>query len=86
MMDIAMIGLGKMGANMAKRLLRASHRVVAYDLNEAAIQSVEAGAESCIKQKGEQAWNFSIFPPKLSKFRKFRLRMKSACRLRKQPW
>jgi len=41
-----MIGLGKMGANMTLRLLRGGHRVVAYDLNEAAIQSVEAeGAE-----------------------------------------
>ena len=40
-MDIAMIGLGKMGANMTTRLLRGGHRVVAYDLNEAAIQAAE---------------------------------------------
>ncbi|HSD18856.1 MAG TPA: NAD(P)-binding domain-containing protein [Anaeromyxobacter sp.] len=26
-----MVGLGRMGANMARRLLRAGHRVVAYD-------------------------------------------------------
>ena len=45
-MDIAMLGLGKMGANMATRLLRGGHRVVAYDINESAIQAVEqAGAE-----------------------------------------
>jgi 6-phosphogluconate dehydrogenase len=45
-MKIAMIGLGKMGANMASRLLRGGHAVVAYDLNEAAIQASEAvGAE-----------------------------------------
>lgn len=45
-MEIAMIGLGKMGANMATRLLRGGHRVVAYDLNEEAIQAAEAaGAE-----------------------------------------
>jgi len=44
-MDIGMIGLGKMGANMVARLLNGGHRVVAYDLNEAAIQAVEkAGA------------------------------------------
>jgi 6-phosphogluconate dehydrogenase len=42
-MDIAMIGLGKMGANMTTRLLRGGHRVVAYDLNEEAIQAAEAG-------------------------------------------
>ncbi len=40
-MELAMIGLGKMGSNMAARLLRAGHRVVAYDLNEAAIQAAE---------------------------------------------
>lgn len=45
-MDIAMVGLGKMGANMVTRLLRGGHRVIGYDLNESAIQAVEAeGAE-----------------------------------------
>ena len=45
-MDIGMIGLGKMGANMATRLLLGGHRVVAYDINEDAIQAAEeAGAE-----------------------------------------
>jgi 6-phosphogluconate dehydrogenase len=45
-MDIAMLGLGKMGANMATRLSRGGHRVVAYDINESAIQAAEqAGAE-----------------------------------------
>ena len=45
-MDIAMLGLGKMGANMATRLLRGGHRVVAYDINESAIQAAEqTGAE-----------------------------------------
>lgn len=45
-MDIAMIGLGKMGANMANRLLLGGHRVVAFDINEDAIRATEeAGAE-----------------------------------------
>jgi 6-phosphogluconate dehydrogenase len=45
-MNIAMIGLGKMGVNMTTRLLRGGHRVVAHDLNEAAVRSAEdAGAE-----------------------------------------
>ena len=45
-MDVAMVGLGKMGANMVKRLLLGGHRVVAYDINEDAIQAAEgAGAE-----------------------------------------
>jgi 6-phosphogluconate dehydrogenase len=45
-MDIAMVGLGKMGAGMAARLLRGGHRVVAYDLDEAAVsRAEEQGAE-----------------------------------------
>ena len=45
-MDVAMIGLGKMGANMATRLMRGGHRVVAFDLNESAIEAAQAeGAE-----------------------------------------
>ncbi len=44
-MEIGMIGLGKMGANMTKRLLRGGHRVVVSDLNEAAIlAAVQDGA------------------------------------------
>ena len=35
-MDIGIIGLGKMGGNMAERLLRAGHRVVGFDANAAA--------------------------------------------------
>ncbi|MBI2089885.1 MAG: decarboxylating 6-phosphogluconate dehydrogenase [Deltaproteobacteria bacterium] len=46
-MDIGMIGLGRMGANMAERLLRGGHRVVAHDRNPAAVQQVvEKGAVS----------------------------------------
>ena len=45
-MKLAMVGLGKMGANMATRLMRGGHEVVAFDLNEEAIQKAEAeGAE-----------------------------------------
>jgi len=43
--DIAMIGLGKMGANMTKRLLDGGHRVVAFDLSPEAVKTAEdAGA------------------------------------------
>jgi 6-phosphogluconate dehydrogenase len=44
-MEIAMIGLGKMGANMTKRLLQGGHRVVVSDLNNEAVETtVAAGA------------------------------------------
>jgi len=42
-MEIAMIGLGKMGANMATRLLGKGHRVVAFDMKEEAVRTAEAG-------------------------------------------
>ena len=49
-MDMGMIGLGKMGASMAERLVRAGHRVVGFDLNPEAVASVvdrgAVGAES----------------------------------------
>jgi 6-phosphogluconate dehydrogenase len=46
-MDIAMIGLGRMGANMAQRLVRGGHRVVGFDPAEAARSALEQkGAES----------------------------------------
>jgi 6-phosphogluconate dehydrogenase len=37
-----MIGLGKMGANMAERLLRGGHEVVGFDLDQAAVQGIVA--------------------------------------------
>lgn len=45
-MDLAMIGLGKMGGDMTARLLRGGHRVVAHDIDESALQTAQAaGAE-----------------------------------------
>ncbi len=49
-MQLGMIGLGRMGANLVRRLLRDGHRCVAYDVNPDAVKSLEAdgaqGAES----------------------------------------
>lgn len=36
-MRIAMIGLGRMGANIARRLMRGGHEIVAFDRNEPAV-------------------------------------------------
>ena len=41
-MKIGMIGLGRMGANMVRRMLEAGHECVAYDRSAEAIESVEA--------------------------------------------
>jgi 6-phosphogluconate dehydrogenase len=44
-MQIGMVGLGKMGANMTTRLLRGGHTVVAFDRDPAAVaRSAEGGA------------------------------------------
>jgi 6-phosphogluconate dehydrogenase len=40
-MELAMVGLGKMGLNMATRLLKGKHRVVAYDIGEKAVEAAE---------------------------------------------
>jgi 6-phosphogluconate dehydrogenase len=46
MMELGMIGLGKMGANMSERLVKAGHRVVGFDLSEESVaRVVEVGAE-----------------------------------------
>ncbi len=41
-MELGMIGLGRMGANMARRLMRAGHRCVGYDVQQAAVVALEA--------------------------------------------
>ena len=46
-MELGMIGLGRMGANMSQRLVRGGHRVVGFDPNAQARADVERkGAES----------------------------------------
>lgn len=46
-MQIGMIGLGRMGANMVRRLLNDGHKCIVYDINaEAAGALVEYGAEA----------------------------------------
>jgi len=42
-MEIGMIGLGRMGANMTTRLLGGGHRVVAYDRSPEAVAAVVKG-------------------------------------------
>ncbi|HJX89376.1 MAG TPA: decarboxylating 6-phosphogluconate dehydrogenase [Pyrinomonadaceae bacterium] len=39
-MEIGMIGLGRMGANMVRRLLNAHHRCVVYDRSTSAVQTL----------------------------------------------
>jgi 6-phosphogluconate dehydrogenase len=49
-MQFGMIGLGRMGANMVRRLIRAGHQAIVFDRSADAVQSLvgegAAGAES----------------------------------------
>ena len=58
-MELGLIGLGKMGANMAERLLRGGHRVCGYDPNAGAVAHVVAAG-------GDQAASLADFAKKLS--------------------
>ena len=42
-MELGMVGLGRMGANMVERLVRGGHRVVGYDRDAGAVARVAAG-------------------------------------------
>jgi len=41
-MKLAMIGLGKMGMNMSRRLMQGNHEIIAYDLSEEAVATITA--------------------------------------------
>ena len=49
-MQLGMIGLGRMGSNLVRRLMRDGHRCVAYERNPDVVKALEAegatGAES----------------------------------------
>lgn len=48
-MRLGMIGLGRMGGNMVRRLLRGGHQVVAWDPDRAAVKALVAeGAEDAV--------------------------------------
>jgi 6-phosphogluconate dehydrogenase len=45
-MELGIVGLGRMGANMARRLMRDGHRIVAYDVDPDAVSRLaDEGAE-----------------------------------------
>jgi 3-hydroxyisobutyrate dehydrogenase-like beta-hydroxyacid dehydrogenase len=54
-MDIGFIGLGNMGAHMARRLLEAGHRVVVYDTRQEAIGDLAARGAIAARSPAEVA-------------------------------
>ena len=61
-MRIAMVGLGRMGANMALRLMKAGHEVVVWDHSAAAIQSL--ASQGAIAAKDPQDLVSKLSAPK----------------------
>ena len=51
-MEVAMVGLGRMGGNVARRLLRDGHRVVVWSRTHA--KAEELGAEGVSAQAVEE--------------------------------
>lgn len=51
-MQIGMVGLGKMGANMTRRLLLGGHEVIVTDLNPEAVQA--AAADGAVATSGSE--------------------------------
>ncbi len=54
-MDIGFIGLGNMGAHMARRLLEAGHTVVVYDTRQEAIGNLAAQGAIAARSPAEVA-------------------------------
>jgi 6-phosphogluconate dehydrogenase len=61
-MELGMIGLGRMGANMTERLLRAGHRIAVYDIDSSAVQ--RAAALGAIGSPSIEALVRALKPPK----------------------
>jgi 6-phosphogluconate dehydrogenase len=58
-----MIGLGRMGANMVRRLLRAGHECVAFDVNAQAVQAL--GAEGALPAESLEALVVALPKPRV---------------------
>ena len=61
-MQLGMIGLGRMGANIVRRLMRDGHECVVYDLNEAAIAELEG--EGAIGARSLEEFASKLTPPR----------------------
>ncbi|MBN2560282.1 MAG: decarboxylating 6-phosphogluconate dehydrogenase [Phycisphaerae bacterium] len=58
-MELGMIGLGRMGTNMVRRLLRAGHRCIVYDIHPELVQTL-------VKERAVGATSLEDFVHKLS--------------------
>ncbi len=62
-MQLAIIGLGRMGANIARRLMRSGHRVVAFDRDRSQVDAL--AAEGVIGADGLEDIVARLDPPRI---------------------
>ena len=68
-MQLGMLGLGRMGANIVRRLMRAGHSCVVYDLNASAVdQMVHEGASGSVSL---ESFVKALTPPRARRYRMF---------------
>ena len=53
-MQLGMVGLGRMGSNMVRRLLRGGHECVVFDMNPESVKQLEGEGVG----EGEGCWSF----------------------------
>ncbi len=62
-MDLGMVGLGRMGANMAERLIRGGHRVVGFDPSSDAVQ--RAAGQGIVSADSLESLASQLAPPRI---------------------
>ena len=59
-MQIGIVGLGRMGANMARRLMRSKHEVAVYDLKQESVATLaKEGAALFVRFRSRQEHTFA---------------------------
>src|SRR5690242_7593895 len=69
-MQLGIVGLGRMGGNIARRLTRAGHQCVVFDQNAAAVKALAtqgmtgaAGLDALVKQLAKPRAVWLMLPP-----------------------
>ena len=59
-MQLGMVGLGRMGANIVRRLMRNGHECVVFDVNRDFVTALEnEGATGALTMEGRHAFRLS---------------------------
>ena len=61
-MQLGMVGLGRMGANIVRRLIRGGHDCVVYDVNAAAVR--ELASEGAVGASSLEQFAAALHPPR----------------------